>query len=158
MPAAERAAAADALAERLLDLPELRSAVTVATYLSLGTEPATPELLMRLSERGTRLMAPLLLPNLDLDWAEPTRGAEPLGVDAVREADVVIAPALAVDLRGTRLGRGGGSYDRALARVAAGTPVIVLLYDGEVLPDVPAEAHDRSISIAVTPSRTWRFS
>ena len=65
------------------------------------------------------------------------------GLDAVAGADVVAGPGLAVDARGTRLGRGGGSYDRALPRVPAGRPVVALLYDGELLPVVPSEPHDR---------------
>ena len=80
-----------------------------------------------------------------------------LGTGGVAAAQLVIVPALAVDVRGMRLGRGGGSYDRVLARLAPGTPVVALLYDDEVLADVPAEAHDRRVSIAVTPSRVWRF-
>jgi 5-formyltetrahydrofolate cyclo-ligase len=50
------------------------------------------------------------------------------------------------------MGRGGGCYDRALARVPAGTPVWVLLYDDEVGLDVPVEPHDRRVTGAVTPS------
>ena len=45
---------------------------------------------------------------------------------------------------GDRLGQGGGCYDRALARVPVGTPVVCLLYDGEVGLDVPVDAHDRA--------------
>jgi 5-formyltetrahydrofolate cyclo-ligase len=73
-------------------------------------------------------------------------------VDAGAAADVVVVPALAVGPDGTRLGRGGGSYDRALARVTAARTVIALLYDGEVLPDVPVEEHDRAVDAAVLPS------
>ena len=50
---------------------------------------------------------------------------------------MVLVPALAVDRTGMRLGRGGGSYDRALGRVPVGTFVCALLYDGEVLDRVP---------------------
>ena len=159
MPASRRATASEALAKLILDLPELGAASTVAAYVSIATEPGTALLLNSMSERGVRLLVPLVLADLDLDWVPYGSPSElsQLGPEAIANADVVIAPALAVDVRGWRLGRGGGSYDRALARVAAGTPVIVPLYDGEVLPQVPAEAHDRPIRIAVTPSRTWRF-
>ncbi|WP_211116578.1 5-formyltetrahydrofolate cyclo-ligase [Glycomyces buryatensis] len=74
------------------------------------------------------------------------------GTDAIARADAVLVPALAVSHGGTRLGRGGGSYDRALARIAPGTPVIALLRDGEFGEVVPAEAHDRSVTGVVTPS------
>jgi 5-formyltetrahydrofolate cyclo-ligase len=59
-------------------------------------------------------------------------------------------PALAVDRTGRRLGRGGGSYDRALGRVPVGTPVCALLHDGEILDVVPSEPHDRLVSAVAT--------
>ncbi|WP_224281984.1 5-formyltetrahydrofolate cyclo-ligase, partial [Streptomyces sp. LS1784] len=74
---------------------------------------------------------------------------------AVTQAAVVLLPGLAVDRSGLRLGRGGGSYDRVLARLArAGArPVLaVLLYEHELLERVPAEPHDRPVDLAVLPS------
>ena len=68
-----------------------------------------------------------------------------------------MVPALAVGASGTRLGRGGGSYDRALARVRPGVPVLALLYDGELLDEVPAEPHDRAVTLVVQPSGVTRF-
>lgn len=170
-----RAVAGSAIRQAVLDLLQVDCGQTFAAYVSVGTEPPTPSLIQELRERGGRVLTPVLRPDLDLDWAvydeqdddaraedvgvglrEPRR--ERLGIDAITEADAIIVPALAVDVRGVRLGRGGGSYDRALLRVDAYIPVIALLYDGEVLPDVPAEAHDRRVGFAVTPSRTWCFS
>jgi 5-formyltetrahydrofolate cyclo-ligase len=163
-----------ALARHALELPELADARTVAAYVSVGREPGTRPLLDALRVRGTGVLLPVLLPDNDLDWAayegadslaragrgllEP--GGERLGRAAVTDADVVLLPGLAVDGRGVRLGRGGGSYDRVLARLeAAGVrpPLVVLLYDGEVLERVPAEAHDRPVLAAVTPSAVHRF-
>ena len=70
---------------------------------------------------------------------------------------MVLAPALAVDRAGNRLGRGGGSYDRALARVGPLSPVIALLYDGELLAGEPAQPHDTPVRAAVRPGAglTW---
>lgn len=157
---------AEAIAEHLLATPDLRHAATVAAYISLGGEPGTGPLVERLRALGRRVILPVLLPDNDLDWAAYTgpegllpasRGLlEPhgprLGRDAVATADVVVCPALAVDCAGVRLGRGGGSFDRALGRVPVGTFVCAVLYDGEVLDAVPAEAHDRPVTAAVTPS------
>ena len=112
------------------------------------------------------MILPVLLPDFDLDWAVyagPTslvraRGGllepagERLGVDAIATADVVLAPGLAVDRTGMRIGRGGGCYDRALGRVPVGTFVCCLLYDDEVLEQVPADAHDRRVGAVATPS------
>ncbi len=69
-------------------------------------------------------------------------------------AGLVLVPALAVDRRGVRMGRGGGSYDRVLARLAAPgrRPLVVaLLHDGEIVDEVPAEPHDRAVDAALTP-------
>ncbi|HET9380429.1 MAG TPA: 5-formyltetrahydrofolate cyclo-ligase, partial [Streptomyces sp.] len=146
--------AAAALAGRALALPELAGAGTVAAYVSVGSEPGTLALLDALRARGARVLLPVLLPDDDLDWGEyATRDAlarvrregrmtlrEPagprLGPDAVTGADAVLLPGLAVDTRGMRLGRGGGSYDRVLARLAharADPALVLLLYDAEVV-------------------------
>jgi 5-formyltetrahydrofolate cyclo-ligase len=64
---------------------------------------------------------------------------------------VLFVPALAVDRRGNRLGRGGGSYDRALSRVPRRALVVALLYDGELVDELPTEPHDRPVNAVVTP-------
>ena len=79
-------------------------------------------------------------------------GEPPRGAGAVARADAVLVPALAVDRAGNRLGRGGGSYDRALARVGPLIPLIALVYDGELLDHVPAEPHDVPVRAAVSPA------
>lgn len=154
------------LAMVLLAAPEVRRAATVAAYVSIGNEPGTGLLLDGLEEAGKRVILPVLLPDGDLDWA-PYRGegtlvparrgllepvSEPLGREAVATADAVLVPGLAVSPTGMRLGRGGGSYDRALARVPVGTFTCILLYDDEVGLDVPVEPHDRPVTAAATPS------
>ncbi|MER6220905.1 5-formyltetrahydrofolate cyclo-ligase [Streptomyces sp. 900105755] len=172
-------AAADALAGHALELPELACARTVAAYVSVGNEPGTLALLDALVTRGVRVLLPALLPDHDLDWGayagegslarvqhggkmalfEPT--GERLGPDAVLGADAVLLPGLAVDAHGMRLGRGGGSYDRVLARLeraGARPALVVLLYDTEVVGRVPAEAHDLPVQAVVTPSGVRRFA
>jgi 5-formyltetrahydrofolate cyclo-ligase len=168
-------ATAAVLAERALELPELAEARTVAAYVSVGREPGTLPLLETLRAQAVRVLLPVLLPDNDLDWGvyegaehlvRAGRGLlEPdgprLGPDAVTEADAVLLPGLAVDGQGVRLGRGGGSYDRVLARIgAAGArpALTVLLYDTEVVGSVPAEPHDLPVSAAVTPSGVHRFT
>ena len=162
--------AAGAIARHLLEAPEVRRAATVAAYVSMGTEPGTGLLLDALLEQGRRVILPVLQPDNDLDWAVHTGALAParrgllepagplLGPDAVATADLVLVPGLGVSPAGERLGRGGGSYDRALARVPVGTPVWVLLYDAEVGVSVPVEPHDRPVTGAVSPSGIVRFS
>ncbi|MDQ2624497.1 MAG: 5-formyltetrahydrofolate cyclo-ligase, partial [Actinomycetota bacterium] len=73
---------------------------------------------------------------------------------------VVLAPALAVDTAGNRLGNGGGWYDRALEHARPDVPVIALvhaeeIYDGDEYP-LPVEAHDRRVDAVATPEG-WRW-
>ncbi|MBB5939810.1 5-formyltetrahydrofolate cyclo-ligase [Streptomyces zagrosensis] len=165
-------------ARHALELPELSAARTVAAYVSVGSEPGTRALLDALRARGVRVLLPVLLPDNDLDWAvyagadRLARIAHPgkisllepqgprLGPEAVLSANTVLLPGLAVDGRGVRLGRGGGSYDRVLARleIAGATPsLVVLLYAHEVVQRVPRDPHDREVHAVVTPQGVRRF-
>ena len=162
----ERAAAGRALRDAILELPQVQMAGTIAAYYSLASEPDSHGLVYALWKRGSYVLLPLLRPDADLDWAsyegpdslrpgprglaEP--GEPPRGPDAIARADLVLVPALAVDRGGVRLGRGGGSYDRALARVGLQVPTIGLLYDGELLDKVPAASHDQRVRLVARPS------
>ncbi|GAA3257682.1 5-formyltetrahydrofolate cyclo-ligase [Nonomuraea helvata] len=152
--------------ETLLDQPWVQMAGLVACYWSTGSEPETHGLVFALWKHGATVILPVLREDYDLDWAvydgpdslAPGRFGimEPVdtrrGVDAIRTAALVIVPALAVDRKtGVRLGRGGGSYDRALARVGPNVPTVALLHEGELMDDLPAEPHDRHVRFAVTP-------
>ena len=168
----DRSEDARAIALALTAAPEVRRAATVAAYVAVGTEPGTAPLLHALLAAGKRIILPVVLPDLDLDWAvyvgdqglAPARRGllEPvaprLGVEAVATADAVLVPGLAVSVRGERLGRGGGCYDRALGRVPVGTFTCVLLNDDEVGVEVPVEPHDRPVTAAAHPSGITRFA
>jgi 5-formyltetrahydrofolate cyclo-ligase len=155
LSAAERAFAAAAIDASLGALVE--AGTRVAAYVAIGNEPDTSALLARRPD----VLLPVLLPDGDLDWATagPLRPAahgllEPtgprLGPAALATCDLVLVPALAVDRSGTRLGRGGGSYDRALPRARGLT--VALLYDGETLEALPADQHDVRVQAVATPS------
>jgi 5-formyltetrahydrofolate cyclo-ligase len=138
-----RAAAGDALAEHLLSAPEVQRAGTVAAYVSVGTEPPTQGLLEHLRRQGVGVLLPVLLPDLDLAWGEYA-GAQSLehGPRGMRQPG----------------GRGGGSYDRALARLGPGVWSCVLLYADEVLDtELPADPHDQRVHAAATPEGIVRF-
>ncbi|HVW80808.1 MAG TPA: 5-formyltetrahydrofolate cyclo-ligase [Mycobacteriales bacterium] len=160
MSEAELAAAGAALADR--GLGHWHGVARVAAYLEFGTEPPTRPLLDALAAGGTEVVVPVVDGN-DLDWVRylpggpMTRGrlgsAEPagerLGRAALATADVVLVPALAVDLTGNRLGRGRGYYDRVLSSVAA--PAVAVGYDGELVEQLPVEPHDRPVQGMLRP-------
>lgn len=168
MSAADREAAADAIAQQAASVGLITRARRVAVYLSMAAEPGTGPLIETLAARGTELLAPVTGPGHGLDWAviEPgtptTRAsigmAEPtgprLGRDALASCDLALLPALAVDHAGRRLGRGAGYYDRALTGVDV--PLCAIVFAHELLPDLPAETHDVPVHMALTPHGLFR--
>jgi len=157
LPERDVEAEARALADQVTALVEERTqgrVCRVAAYESHPTEPPTHLLVDRLTAAGYEVVVGVTLPDLDLDWR--VTGTPPtLGLNAIHDAQVIVAPALAVDRTGNRLGQGGGSYDRALARRHSDALIVVLLHDDELLPAdaVPVDAHDIAVDVVVTPSR-----
>lgn len=143
---------------------------TVAAYVSMGTEIDLRPLLGVLLASGSRVIVPRLGSGLDVGWSElrsiaaltspgAGRPSEPmgertLGPEALSQADLIILPALAVNVDdGTRLGRGGGWYDRALAHASPAAPVIAVCWPWEATHDpLPREAHDVPVDAALTPN------
>ncbi|MGW3785186.1 5-formyltetrahydrofolate cyclo-ligase [Micromonospora chokoriensis] len=169
LPEPTRAAAAGRVQAELVTLVRRLRPRRMTAYVPIGAEPGganLPEVLRAALPADAELLLPVLLADLDLDWAAYTGPAdviaagrgirEPtgvrLGVDAVADAELVVVPALAVDHHGRRLGRGGGSYDRALTRVPEATLTVVPLHDGELVDALPAEPHDRLVRAVVTPA------
>ena len=156
LPERDVEAEARALADQVTALVEERTqgrVCRVAAYESHSTEPPTHLLVDRLTAAGYEVVVGVTLPDLDLDWrviGTPTA----LGLGAIHDAPVIVAPALAVDRTGNRLGQGGGSYDRALARRHSEALIVVLLHDDELLPAdaVPVDAHDIAVDVVVTAS------
>jgi len=154
-----RAEASAAITSHLLESAEilvLNPGDVVAAYTSFGTEPSTIDLISLLAARRLTVIVPAVLDDRQLDWVGASDGSS-LGIEAIGSAALVIAPALACDRRGTRLGRGGGSYDRALSHVESSVPVCALVYEDEVVLDLPREPHDRAVTMAVIPSGIVRF-
>jgi 5-formyltetrahydrofolate cyclo-ligase len=163
----ERDSAAQAIAAHLAGAA-FAQAPTVAAYLSMGSEPGTGPLINLLLTRGTEVIVPVTASDGGLDWVRyepdapltrsPLGVLEPdgprLGADALAGAGLVIAPALAVDHTGWRLGRGAGYFDRALAHARG--PICALVYADELLPVVPHESHDVPVQLVVTEAGIFR--
>lgn len=138
----------------------------VACYLSVPPEPSTRAFVDVLDAAGIRVLLPKLAGRRAPDWAWFTSAGglaegwhgipEPpgagLGATALGMASLIVVPALAVTLRGERLGTGGGWYDRALEHAAPDAVVAAVVNDAEVLDAVPHEPWDRCVGVVVTES------
>lgn len=149
----------------LLAAPEFRDADVIASYLSFGDEPKTDELNQEILSLGKRLVLPVLLADQSLEFrawdgstsnlARKGKLSEPIGSKFIEPIDLMIVPALAVDKRGYRLGRGGGSYDRALLKHQVFS--IALVNNDELLESLPTEVHDEKVSAVLAGNRFIRF-
>ena len=148
----------------------------IGCYLSISPEPDTLALVALLQSMGHEILAPVLSRRAGtgaprpVAWARyegpasltpgfhaiPEPKGEVLRADALLRADLVIASGLAGGLDGSRVGTGGGWFDRALTSLPDGAPVWLLLNDSEVHASIPQQAHDHPISTIVTPTRTLR--
>lgn len=157
-----------AIAEHVLDLEPIQAACDaghpIACYVSRPEEPPTRELREALRGAGAVVLLPRVEgddlvwcvddPDTDMavnDWNIPEPTGEPTDV----EPAAWVIPGLAIDQDGYRLGQGGGFYDRALADLPddGRGPIIAVVFEDEVVPELPREEHDLPIDIAVTPQR-----
>lgn len=153
----------------ILSATEISSQSAIASYLSYGDEPTTIDINQALLAAGKKLFLPRLLADNDLEWVEWSGDSsslkkvgknlwEPMGEAApIESIGAFIVPALHINRAGYRLGQGGGSYDRALARTRAWS--IGLIYAGELTTEeLPVEQHDQPLNAAATPSLIVRFN
>ncbi|WP_029211885.1 5-formyltetrahydrofolate cyclo-ligase [Arsenicicoccus bolidensis] len=162
-PRADREAQARALADHALRVVAdlVAPGGTVTSYESWPTEPGTGPINEALVGAGYRVLVPVTLPGLDLDWrplgSDELDESARLGLEAISQADLVLAPGTAVDRRGVRLGQGGGCYDRALPRRRDGVRVVTLLHPQELLDEeLPSAEHDQRVDAVVTADGiTW---
>lgn len=147
---------------------------SVACYVSFGDEPETGDAVVALHEAGYEVLLPVLTSRSGPRWGvyrgEWSLGApgavgprQPLGASegpqALSRARLVLVPALAVDDHGTRLGRGGGWYDRALAHVDPAALVVAVVHDGEAHhPRLPRAPHDLPVRGVLTPREHWAIA
>ena len=141
-------------------LGQLGTPGVIALYASRKQEPGTLIAIRRLLELDWQVLLPKLSKEPDWAWAtgelrpgwagipEPTD--QGLGIGSLALADVIVVPCLAVSRDGTRLGMGGGWYDRALHHRRPGTPVWALANSDEVLPRLPHEPHDLPVDAVIT--------
>lgn len=165
-----RAAEARLLCERLEDLERtVSSGSTVCAYVPVGAEPGSIEMVDTLLRHAGRVLLPVARTSADntplpLRWGDYRPGTltsgrwglleppEPwLPASAIAEAALILVPALAVDRRGVRLGRGRGFYDRSLGGRHPQARLVAVVRDAELVDELPAEPHDVPMTDALTP-------
>lgn len=167
LAAAESAALGTALAAAI----DVGPGDTVCSYVPMGSEPGSGELLDVLADTGVRVLLPITEFDDDgrarpLRWGSYRSGRlvparfglrEPegpaLAPAEIATARVIIVPALAVDRRGMRLGRGAGCYDRSLPLRDPAARLIAVVRDEELLEQLPADEHDVAMTHVATPGR-----
>lgn len=165
IPHESRSADAAALTEHVAEIG--LSGQVVCAYVPCGTEPGSIDFVNSIAAACAELLLPVVTGPRPLDWAAYT-GPESLapaefgllepvgrrlGAAAISRATVVLIPALAVDRRGVRLGRGGGHYDRSLPLAQPAARLIAVVYDAEVVDELPSEPHDIRVGWALSPRR-----
>jgi 5,10-methenyltetrahydrofolate synthetase len=156
--------AGDAVAARLLALPEMQAVHAAGVYLAVRKEIPTHAIVRQLVARGVTVAVPRVVAGARM---ELRAYREPLSKDrlviptsdgpAIAHVDVLVCPGLAFDVHGARLGYGGGTFDRWLAEHPA-TLAIGVCLDEAVLSELPHETHDHPMGAVVTPTRTLRPS
>lgn len=172
IPDRERAAAEQALTNRLLNLPAIKNAKTIGAYLSFGSEvplKATAEAL-RASEVSHTIALPVVVsPEAmvflrvdagdDLEmFADPKktiRDYDQSRVIPAKQLDLLLVPGVAFDASCRRLGQGGGYYDRYLPLLREDCLAVGIAFDEQIVDEVPAEAKDKSVDYVVTPTQIY---
>ena len=141
---------------------------SISCFLSTMAEPGTRSFVADAVARGIRVLLPVTRTDGLLDWAVatpegdiaegmyglPEPVGELLGPIAVNDVDLLVIPAAAVDKAGMRLGWGRGFFDKTLGSMERCPPVYAVVYDTEVLDELPSDVHDQPVTGVVTPTRT----
>lgn len=163
----DRARASAAIRDHLVALDAVAHARTLLGFASFGTEVQLDPLLRDRIAHGVGVFLPYIasmsppvlevvrVTDLDRDLVPARMGIREPDPDGRRPArvdrlDVVIAPGVAFDAGGRRLGYGGGFYDLLLPRLRPGTPVIAVAFATQVVEAVPATARDVAVDLIVT--------
>jgi 5-formyltetrahydrofolate cyclo-ligase len=169
-----RAAQSRSIVRTLLSYKEFQKAGQILIYLSKDGEVGTDDLLGRAFELGKRVCVPVVdqesgelrvseLPGPDTSFRLGAFGVrEPVEEDLnfvpPDQIDLVVAPGLAFDRRGSRIGYGKGYYDRLLSRLGSQVPRIALAFDFQVLDSVPQDENDIRVDAIITEKSTMNCS
>lgn len=157
------------ISDKVLSLTEYKQAKVVMLYLDFRNEVVTTELLQKTLANGQRVVIPVtdikntaLIPSEIINypdditagtWGIPEPKSEALRPIEPTEIDIVIVPGVAFDVKGNRLGYGGGFYDRFLLRTKPGTIFVALAFELQIKDEVYPEKHDHPVHYVITEER-----
>ena len=170
-----RDAASSLIRARLLQLPELIRARTVMTYVSVGTEVATRDLIPQLLSLEKVILIPYcqgmdlrlfrlrsleeLLPGtLGIPEPPPELQNDVQRRGRPEDIDLVLIPGLAFDRHGNRLGQGKGYYDRFLMSLRPAAFKLGLAFECQIVDDLPRTPHDAPVDAVLTEKMLYRFA
>jgi 5-formyltetrahydrofolate cyclo-ligase len=166
----ERDSATEGFTRMLSQLVREADARIVACYLSAVNEPNTRDFLNWARDEGIQILFPITRDDGLLDWTYgdgeteteglhgmPEPVGEIMGPLVINDVDLILIPAAAIDEAGTRLGWGRGYFDRTLGSMEKSPPVYAIVFDDEVVSELPSELHDQPVTGVVTPTRILTF-
>jgi 5-formyltetrahydrofolate cyclo-ligase len=140
----------------------------VSGYYPIGSEANVLSLLLELAARGMDTALPIVSGREDpltfRKWCEtdsmdrgPFGIPEPQENEPVVRPDLILAPLLAFDRAGNRLGYGGGYYDRTIMATRLHQPVLVIgiAYAAQEVPHVPHDREDVALDWIVTENEAF---
>lgn len=163
--------AAAGISDQLDALVAAHGVRSMSCFLSTPTEPGTRGFIAGAVARGIRVLLPVTRADGLLDWSVadheggvaegmfglPEPVGELLSPVAVNDVDLLVIPAAAVDRTGMRLGWGRGYFDKTIGSMEKCPPVYAVIFDSELIDEVPRDLHDQPVSGVVTPTRTVRL-
>jgi 5-formyltetrahydrofolate cyclo-ligase len=164
-----RSGAARAAADHFFSGISLKPGEIVAGYWRIKDEMDCQPILVRLMDTMQPVCLPVVLGDdqpLELRlWEQGTPLYEagfgtlaPAELAPQVEPDVIVMPLLGYDARGTRLGYGGGYYDRTLARLSKKPRLVGLAFAAQEIGEIPREAHDIPLDSVVTEKGVHHFA
>ena len=155
---------------RLFDFANFLEARIVLLYVSNKNEVDTENILKQTHAYGKIIVLPIFnsekgsvrllkVDDLSRDLVAGPRGIFEPNSQRCREVpmeciDIAIIPGVAVDEKGGRLGAGDGTYDRLIPQLPITTRKVSLALEEQVVPQIPAESHDKHVDIIITDKRT----
>ena len=164
MDVSERAEKSKKVCQHLIETDEFRKSHTVMIYLSFSHEVDTTSIILQCWQREKTVVAPKVswqqrhmipveIKSLESGISTGASGLRnpvtglPMPIEDI---DMVVAPGLAFDRKGNRLGRGGAYYDRFLGAEQLKATVCSLAFSEQIVDVVPVEEHDQRVDFIIT--------